>query len=114
MAAINSHGIARKGPSRPRTELPEKLAVSGREIAMPGMKPTPAPRIAPTRPITRAYAAAIRRRVRGAAPTADNVARSGRASESARNVAVSVPPSISTPPSAPSTRRMISASAGRW
>ena len=85
---------------------------AGREIAMPGMKPTAAPRTAPTKPMTRAYAAATRRRVRGAAPTADSVARSGRASESARKVAVSVPPSISTPPRAPSTSRMISASSG--
>ena len=49
----------------------------------------------------------------GEAPTADRVARSGRASDSARNVAVSVPPSISTPPRMPSTssRMTVSSSA---
>jgi hypothetical protein len=60
-----------------------------------------APSTAPVTPITSAYADATPRPVRGAAPTADSVARSGRASESARNVAVSVPPSTSTPPRQP-------------
>ncbi len=112
MTAISSQGTSRNGPCSGAPEM--STDVSGREIAMPGMKPMAAPSTAPTPPTTRAYAAATRRRVRGAAPTAARVARSGRASESARKVAVSVPPSISTAPSTPSTSRMIVASGGRW
>ena len=65
---------------------------------MPGMKPDAgAQHRADQRRSPAAYDAATARRVRGEAPTAESVARSGRASESERNVAVSVPPSISTP-----------------
>ncbi len=84
--------------------------VSGKLIAMPGMNPTTAPSTAPTTPITTAYDEATARLARGDAPTAESVARSGLASDSERNVAVSVPPSISTAPSAPSTSRMMTAS----
>ena len=81
--------------------------VSGKVTAMPGTNPTAAPSNAPTSPIAPAYDAATSLRVRGSAPTAPMVAKSGRASESARNVAVRVPPSTSTAPIATRTRSTI-------